>query len=124
MVDPLVPRHFEEEKVRSFVEELASEGRQSESAGEALAIHLPPQNSHANQPKQIVFERFAVAIPVTLPAALIGAGVVEELDRIQSLMLQVSVESFRKRQAAHGSTGPVAAALVEQFGGVSDGNAA
>tara|TARA_Y100000746_G_scaffold112539_1_gene96172 strand:- start:835 stop:975 length:141 start_codon:yes stop_codon:yes gene_type:complete len=46
------------------------------------------------------------------------------LARIQSLLLEVSINSFRKWQAAHRSAGPVAAALVEQVGGVSDGNTA
>jgi hypothetical protein len=84
-----------------------------------LAIHFPAQDSHANQPKQIVLECITVVIPT--PLALIRAGIIQELARIEALFLKASINSFRKRQAAHRPTGPVAAALVKQVGGVGDG---
>jgi hypothetical protein len=52
---------------------------------------------------------------------LIRAGIIQELARIEALFLKASINSFRKRQAAHRPTGPVAAALVKQVGGVGDG---
>ena len=87
-----------------------------------MSIHFPTQNPNANQPEQIVLERVAVAIPAFF--ALIQARVVKQLARIQPLFLQVSINSFGKRQAAHRSASPIAAALVEQVDGVSDGKTA
>jgi hypothetical protein len=87
-----------------------------------LSIHFPTQDPHANQPQQIVLERIAVAIPALF--AFVQAGVVEQLARIQPMLLQVSINSFGKRQTAHRSASPIAAALVEQVDGVSDGKTA